>query len=100
MTPDRRPTPARFRAQRVILGHPHRYRRYRGVTMGLTFAILFGVPLLGLARVDLFAGEHRALGHAVELRIVLIAVCAAIAAFYAATFVVNLPAGRMFCGFG
>ncbi|MFM7143472.1 MAG: 4Fe-4S binding protein [Alphaproteobacteria bacterium] len=68
--------------------------------MGLTFAILFGVPLLGLARIDLFGGEHRALGHAVDLRIGLIAVCAAIAAFYAATFVVNLPAGRMFCGFG
>lgn len=68
--------------------------------MAMTFAILFGVPLLGLARVDLFGGAHRALGHAVDLRVGLIAVCAAIAAFYAATFLVNLPAGRMFCGFG
>lgn len=93
-------TPARFRTQRVILGHPHRYRRYRGATMAMTFAILFGVPLLGLARVDLFGGAHRALGRDVDLRVGLVAVCAAIAAFYAATFVINLPAGRMFCGFG
>ena len=87
MTPDRRTTPDRFRTQRVILTHPHRYRHYRAITMGITFAILFGVPLSGLARVDLFGGVHRALGHDVDLRIGLIAVCAAIAAFYAVTFV-------------
>ncbi|MEI8360442.1 MAG: hypothetical protein WCH13_18410 [Deltaproteobacteria bacterium] len=33
-------TPARRRAQRVILSHPHRYRRYPAATMAITFAIL------------------------------------------------------------
>jgi hypothetical protein len=33
-------TPARRRAQRVILSHPHLYRRYPAATMAITFAIL------------------------------------------------------------
>lgn len=91
---------ARLRPLRLILKKPHRYRWYRAVTMSVTVAVLFAVPLLGLARVDLPGGRHLALGEPVDLTRGVVAVLVAIAAFYVVTFLVNLPAGRMFCGFG
>lgn len=93
-------TPDRRRLLRLILTRPHRYRRNRAITMGLTLAILFGVPLSGLARLDLWGDAHRALLRPVSFAHGLAAVLAAIVAFYVVTFLVNMPAGRMFCGFG
>lgn len=90
----------RLKLLRVALGRPHRFRRYRAATMTLTLLVLFAVPLLGLARFDLSGGEHIALFARVDARRALIAVGTAIAAFYAVTFLINIPAGRMFCGFG
>jgi ferredoxin-type protein NapH len=94
------PEQARFRLIKIALGNPHRYGRYRLFTMGLTLAVLLGVPLAGLARVDLWAGAHRMLGEPVELLLGLATVSVAIAAFYGATFLLNMVAGRVFCGFG
>ena len=51
-------TPDRRRLLRQILTRPHRYRRARAITMSITLAILFGVPLSGLARLDLWGNAH------------------------------------------
>jgi len=90
----------RLRILRVTLAHPHRYRWYRAATMGVTLAVLFAVPIAGLARFDVWGGGHLALGRPVDPARGLAAVLAAIAAFYVVTFLVNIPAGRLFCGFG
>jgi len=91
---------ARFRLVRLALGQSHRFGRYRLFTMGLTLAVLLGVPLAGVARVDLWGGAHRMLGEPVGLLLGLATVSVAIAAFYGATFLLNMIAGRIFCGFG
>ena len=90
----------RFKLVRVALTRRHRYRRYRAATMSLTLAVLFAVPLSGLARVDLWGGAHWALCKPVALKIGIVAVGASIAGFYGMTFLINMIAGRMFCGFG
>lgn len=91
---------SRYRLLRLALTRHHRYRRYRAVTMGLTVAVLVVVPLSGLARVDLWGGAHYSLGHAADFAVGLVTVTAAIASFYGMTFLINMLAGRMFCGFG
>lgn len=91
---------ARFRILRLALGQPHRYRRRRAVTMALSVAVLFAVPLSGLARLDLWYGDHLAVFRSVDLVKGLIAVGGAVIGFYLFTFMINVPAGRMFCGFG
>ncbi len=68
--------------------------------MTLTLAALALVPLVGLARVDLATGGHRAFFASVDLFHGLIAVSVAVFGFYLFTFNVNLVAGRMFCGWG
>jgi len=92
--------PDRFRYLRIVLARGHRYRWYRGATMSLTLALLLAVPLLGLARLDLWGGAHVVLGKPVSFGIGLVGIGVAIGAFYMVTFAINLPAGRMFCGFG
>lgn len=92
--------PDRVKLLRVALNQPHRYRRVRMATMAVTLLILFGVPLAGIARIDLAGDAHMALMRPVPLRTGLIAVAAAIVGFYAVTFFINIVAGRMFCGFG
>jgi ferredoxin len=95
-----RSLPARQNVLRAIARRPHRYRFFRLLTMGLTVSLLFAVPLLGIARFDLFAGQHRALGRAANALYGLVAVAVAIFSFYFVTFTVNLVGGRMFCGWG
>ena len=68
--------------------------------MAVTLAVLLAVPLTGLARLDLWRGDHRMLFQSVPLKHGLGAVILAIGAFYAATFLVNLVGGRLFCGWG
>ena len=92
--------PDRFKYLKIALTRPHRYRWYRAITMGSTLAVLLAVPLLGVARMDLWGGGHLALGKPVNFAKGLVGVCLAMGAFYVVTFAVNLPAGRMFCGFG
>ena len=93
-------TTDRPRLLRLILTRPHRYRRARAITMSLTLAVLFAVPLTGLARLDLWSDANWAFFRPVDFAKGLTAVLAAIVGFYVVTFVVNMPAGRMFCGFG
>lgn len=90
----------RFRYLRIVLGRAHRYRWYRAVTMTVTLAVLLAVPLLGVARMDLWSGTHVVLGKPVALGRGLVGIGLAIGAFYVVTFAINVPAGRMFCGFG
>jgi ferredoxin-type protein NapH len=92
--------PDRFRLLRLALTRPHRYRRRRAISMAVTLATLVAVPLGGLARVDLWGGANVALGRAADLTVGLVAVAAAIVGYYGVTFLVNMFAGRMFCGFG
>ena len=93
-------TTDRSRLLRLILTRPHRYRRARAITMSVTLAILFAVPLSGLARLDLWSDANWAFFRPVDFAKGLTAVLAAIVGFYVVTFIVNMPAGRMFCGFG
>lgn len=92
--------PDRLKILRASGKRWHRYRGYRFLTMLGSLGMLFLVPLVGLARFDLYSGDHRALGETVSTFTGLIAVGSAIFAFYFLTFQVNLVAGRMFCGWG
>jgi polyferredoxin len=90
----------RLRLLRVLHARPHRFARLRWITQGLSFAVLYAVPLLRLARFDLWAGRHLAGGRRVGPVLGLGAVFTGILAFYVVTFALNAVMGRVFCGFG
>jgi polyferredoxin len=90
----------RLRLLRVVRAQPHRYPRIRLVTQAITFLVLFGVPLLGLARFDLWDGRHLAAGRRVGAVCGLGSVFVGILSFYVITFALNAAMGRVFCGFG
>jgi polyferredoxin len=90
----------RLRLLQALHAKPHRYSRVRWVTQGITLAILYLVPLLGLARYDLWAGRHLAWRKAVGPVQGLGAVFTGVLAFYVVTFALNAAMGRVFCGFG
>ena len=90
----------RLRLLRKLSTVPHRYSTYRKLTQGLTLVILVLVPLSGLARFDLWGGEHYALMRPTDAVAGLIAVIVAIAALYLVTFSANVVCGRLFCGWG
>lgn len=79
---------------------PHRYRVIRAATISTSLAILFAVPLTGLARFDAWGGEHLALGEKVSGVHGTLAVLVGIVVLYIFTFVLNLFLGRLFCGWG
>ena len=68
--------------------------------MTASLAFLLAVPLSGLARVDLWRGGHALLFREVDLVHGLSGVIIAIAACYVITFLSNVVAGRLFCGWG
>jgi len=90
----------RLRLLRVLHAQPHRYPRLRWLTQAVTFAILFAVPLLHLARFDLWDGRHLWAGRPVGFVYGGGGVFISILAFYTITFVLNAAMGRVFCGFG
>ena len=90
----------RLRILRTLEKEPHRYPRVRHVTMAITFAALFAVPLLGLARFDLWDGRHMWAGSRTNFVYGFGAVMISVVVFYLMTFVVNGIVGRLFCGFG
>lgn len=68
--------------------------------MTVSLTILAAVPLSGLARVDLWGGRHAVLFRAAPFKPALAGVIVGIGAMYVATFLVNVVAGRLFCGWG
>ena len=88
----------RLRVLRTLNRKPHRFTRIRRFTIALTLAILYAVPLLGLARFDLWDGRHRAAGGPTNPVYALGAVFLAVVGFYMLTFILNAIAGRLFWG--
>lgn len=90
----------RLRILRTLEKKPHRYPKIRRFTMALTFAVLYAIPLLGLARFDLWDGRHMWAGERTNFVYGFGAVMISVVVFYLMTFVVNGLVGRLFCGFG
>jgi ferredoxin-type protein NapH len=90
----------RLKILRALRRSDHRYVRLRATAQTISLAILLVVPLSGLARVDLWGGQHRLFFQPVAFRPALAGVLAAIAALYVVTFLSNVVAGRLFCGWG
>ncbi len=84
----------------MIEGKAHRYEALRYAAQALTLGVLLGVPMTGLARVDLFSGGHAVLFRTATWREGLAGVIVGIAACYVVTFAVNAVFGRLFCGWG
>ena len=78
----------------------HRYNRWRTLGMTFSLAVLLLVPLSGMARVDVWGGDHRFWFRPAPFNVALAAVLAIFAAIYVVTFLSNVVAGRMFCGWG
>lgn len=93
-------TDVRLKVLPRVESRGHRYVWLRDLTQGITIGILFVVPLSGLARVDLYGGDHRMLYGEATLKEGLAAVILGIAALYIITFLINFACGRMFCGWG
>jgi len=90
----------RLRVLRVLHARPHRYARLRWITQGITLLVLYGIPLFGLARFDLWDGRHLALGRPVGFVYGFASIGISLGSFYLITFVLNAAMGRVFCGFG
>lgn len=90
----------RLRILRTLEKEPHRYPKIRRFTMAGTFAVLYAIPLLGLARFDLWDGRHMWAGSRTNFVYGFGAVMISVVVFYLMTFVVNGVVGRLFCGFG
>ncbi len=96
-------TPAatkRLRLLHALHARPHRYSIIRWFSLGITFVVLYGVPLLGLARFDLWDGRHMAAGRPAGFVYGAGALFIGFFSFYVITFVLNAALGRIFCGFG
>lgn len=81
-------------------GGRHRYDLWRAAGMTFSLLTLAAVPLSGLARVDLWQGRHRLLFEPATFKEGLAGVIVGISAMYVVTFLSNVAAGRMFCGWG
>ena len=78
----------------------HRFSSIRRLTMGMTLVVLYAIPLGGVARVDLWRGEHMWLLEPAHWVVGLGAVIGGIGGLYVVTFLLNWGGGRLFCGFG
>ena len=78
----------------------HRYNGWRTLGLSISWGILLGVPTVGLARVDLWRGNHLVLFEPAPFNVALAVVIGAFALIYGTTFLINLVAGRMLCGWG
>jgi polyferredoxin len=85
---------------KVLLPRAHRFRSLRAVMALLSLALVAAVPLLELARVDLWRGGHLLLGRPASLGRALVGALLFGIACYLVTFLVNAVGGRLFCGFG
>jgi polyferredoxin len=90
----------RLKILKAIRRQGHRYDLLRVVSQVTSLGILLAVPLSGIARVDLWRGDHRLWFAAVPLRHGIGGVILAISLLYVVTFLSNVAAGRIFCGWG
>jgi ferredoxin-type protein NapH len=90
----------RMKILRAMRRAGHRYNGLRTLSMLVSMAILLGVPLSGLARVDAWRGRQRVLFHEAPFNQALAGVVLIISGLYVVTFLSNVVAGRMFCGWG
>ena len=72
----------------------------RVVVITLSLIILLAVPLSGLMRLDLWAGNHMLLGERVDLITGIKGLVVAIGGLWGITFTTNVVVGRFFCGWG
>lgn len=79
---------------------PHRYAWLRLLSQTFSLAVLVLVPLTGLTQVDFWGGNHRLLFKAAPLKHAIGGVVIGIGAMYVVTFLSNVLAGRLFCGWG
>lgn len=78
----------------------HRYHPWRLAGLTVSMGILLAIPLSGLVRLDLWRGNHLLLFRPAPFNVTLAVVIGVFALIYAATFLINLVAGRMLCGWG
>jgi ferredoxin-type protein NapH len=78
----------------------HRYDWLRALSQTVSLAILVAVPFSGLARVDLWNGRHELLFRAAPIKHGIAGVIVGFSALYVVTFLSNVVAGRIFCGWG
>lgn len=90
----------RLKVLKAVAGRSHRYDRWRLLSQSFSLAVLAVVPLSGLAQVDFWGGNHYLLFERAPLRHALAGVITGIAAMYVVTFLSNVVAGRLFCGWG
>lgn len=76
------------------------YRRRRVVVITLSLLALLAVPLLGVVRMDLWAGHHVLLGESVDFITGFKGIVVAIGLLWGVTFASNVFFGRFFCGWG
>ena len=90
----------RVRILAAVTRRGDRFNLLRIVVITLSLLILLAVPLSGLARVDLWGGNHMLLFEPVGLVTALKGAVVAIGAMWGTTFATNVIVGRFFCGWG
>lgn len=90
----------RLKILRALRTSGHRYDSRRALGMTVSLGLLFWVPLSGLARVDLWGGNHSLLFESAPFKHGLAGVLVGIGTMYVVTFLVNVVGGRLFCGWG
>ncbi len=90
----------RLKVLKAVRRGRHRYDPLRVLGMTVSLGLLVGVPLSGLARVDLWQGRHYLLYSVVPFNRGLAGVIIGIGLMYVVTFLSNVVAGRLFCGWG
>ncbi|MCE9638344.1 MAG: 4Fe-4S dicluster domain-containing protein [Planctomycetes bacterium] len=76
------------------------YSVRRVVVVTVSLLVLLAVPLLDLARIDVWGGNHRLLGHPATIVQGLQGIVVALGVLYGTTFLTNTFLGRFFCGWG
>ena len=90
----------RLKVLKAMRKQPHRYNRLRTLGIGVSLAILLAVPLTGFNRIDLWQGHHYIFFRPTTFKVALAGWIIWYSAMYVVTFLSNVVAGRMFCGWG
>ncbi len=90
----------RLRFLRLLDKQSHRYDILRFISQAMTLGVLVFVPLSGLSQVDFWGGNHYLFFKPAEFNLALAGVIVGIIAMYVITFLLNIIAGRIFCGWG